>query len=75
MRKPTRLITKVVEETRLVKRVLSKAGHFVVIKTVTICHVAYYALVSLEAHGSYRYAAGALAVLVVVEVFKGGEHE
>jgi hypothetical protein len=67
--------TTAVGDAKRAQRALAKAGHFVVIKTVTICHVAYYALVSLEAHGSYRYAAGVLAIIVVVEVFKGAEHE
>ena len=56
-------------------RVIAKKGHVVVAKLTFIGHCSYYALVSWEAHGSYRYAAGMLAIITVVASFSSHDHE
>lgn len=35
-------------------------------------HLAYYGLVSVEAHGTYRYVAGGLGLLLILESMTGG---
>ena len=44
-----------------------QAEHRMVAKLTILCHLGYYSLVSVEAHGTYRFMAGGLAVLVVWE--------
>lgn len=47
-------------------RLAHKAERLAVVKAGAFAHVAYYALVTIEAHGNYRYAA---AVLLIVALF------
>lgn len=42
--------------------------HKIVGKSMVVAHASYYLLVSWEAHGTYRYAAGIILVFTVVEV-------
>lgn len=52
----------------------SKLAHFerkAVAKLAMYAHLSYYALVSVEAHGSYRYAAGAVLGIMVLEWVHG----
>lgn len=44
-----------------------RAEHRALLRLTTLGHLAYYGLVSFEAHGHYRYAAGALGVLLIAE--------
>jgi hypothetical protein len=53
----------------LIVRLVQKMGHTV----EHFCHMAYLGLVGFEAHGSYRYAAIALLVVVVVNLVVDAE--
>lgn len=52
-------------------KAIRHAEHVLVAKVAVYGHLAYYGLVTVEAHGSYRYAAGALAVVVALELLGG----
>lgn len=45
--------------------------HKTVARLTILSHADYYSLVSVEAHGTYRYAAGFLALLVAYELLMG----
>lgn len=62
------------ERLRLLKRTARKVEHKLVLRTVTVGHLAYYTLVSIEAHGNYRYVAGGLGLLLLVEAIIGEDH-
>ena len=49
--------------------------HRAIARVAAGTHFAYYTLVGMEAHGSYRYAAGILCGLMVFEVILGKEVE
>lgn len=51
---------------------LHKIEHKMVARVAAFAHLAYYGLVSVEAHGNYRYAAGAIGVILIVEAVAGG---
>jgi hypothetical protein len=53
----------------LIIRVVQKMGH----TAEHFCHMAYLGLVGFEAHGSYRYAAIALLLVVVVNLMVDSE--
>lgn len=62
------------ERLRRLRRTLHEAEHATVARVATMGHLAYYTLVAAEAHGSYRYVAGLLGVLLVLEALGDG-HE
>jgi hypothetical protein len=45
--------------------------HKVLAKLMTGGHMCYYSLVAAEAHGTYRYAAGFVGTLVILETVVG----
>jgi hypothetical protein len=55
-------------------KVEHRAVAFVAAKGAAVCHFTYYTLVTAEAHGTYRWAALALAVLMILEKL-GGEDQ
>lgn len=65
------------EKLRKLLAVAKRAEHRLLLRLTTMGHLAYYGLVSFEAHGHYRYAAAALGVLLIAEavVGHGGECE
>lgn len=52
-------------------KVAVKAEHRVIGKVALGSHLSYYGLVYMEAHGTYRYAAGVVGVLMVLEALAG----
>ncbi len=42
--------------------------HKIVGKSMVVAHASYYTLVTWEAHGTYRYAAGIICVFMVIEI-------
>jgi hypothetical protein len=56
---------------RRIRATLQHRTHRAFIRVTAFSHLAYYGLVSVEAHGHYRYAAGVLGVLLIVEAFTG----
>ena len=40
-------------------------------RVAVVSHLSYYALVGIEAHGNYRYAAMVVGVIVVLEALRG----
>lgn len=52
---------------------IHRAEHKMVMRAAAAGHLCYYTLVSIEAHGNYRYAAAALGVLLLVEALIGTE--
>jgi hypothetical protein len=53
------------------KHALHKLEHRIVARVIFGGHLTYYGLVAAEAHGTYRYAAGAVGVLLIIEVLIG----
>lgn len=62
---------------RLVRivRMLRRAEHRTVARVALIGHLSYYGLVSLEAHGNYRYAAGVVGLILIFEALTGNNTE
>lgn len=56
-----------------IRRCLHRAEHKTVARVTLWSHLSYYVLVTLEAHGNYRYAAGAVAIVVIYEAVLGGD--
>lgn len=54
---------------------LHKAEKRFLAKVMVGTHAAYYAMVAWEAHASYKYAAGAVLVLMALEFLPGGDGE
>lgn len=52
---------------------IRRIEHRIVARVAICSHLAYYVLVTAEAHGTYRYAAGVVAVVVIVEALHGDE--
>jgi hypothetical protein len=53
------------------RRCMHRAEHKYAARVALWSHLSYYVLVTMEAHGNYRYAAGAVALVVVYEAFVG----
>ncbi len=48
--------------------------HKLLARCAVVGHLTYYGLVSVEAHGFYRYAAGAVGILLIFEALQNSTH-
>lgn len=53
------------------RKALHRIEHRLVARVALLSHLSYYGLVSVEAHGTYRYAAGVVGLILIIEAFAG----
>lgn len=64
-----------IKHLRDVRTAINKIGHRAVAFVAVGAHASYYGLVSLEAHGFYRYAAAVILILMAINLLSGHSEE